>query len=72
MVEANGGFWTVSQSGVRTLFEQDGAGGIRAAAFRVDSADYSPAWDFHAEAADLVAEALPEAVSKEFERVLKD
>lgn len=71
-VEARGGFWTVSQSGVRTLFEPDGAGGIRAVAFRVDRADCSPVWDFEGEAADLVAEALPEEIRKAFERVLND
>lgn len=69
-VEARGGFWMVASSGVPTLFEPDGMGGIRAVAFRVDRVDYDPIWPFEDDAAVLVAKILPEEIGKAFERVL--
>lgn len=70
LVEAGGGFWRVARSGVPTLFEPDGAGGIRAVAFRVERVDYEPRWPFEDETEALVARILPEEVENAFAAVL--
>lgn len=66
---ARGGFWRTARSGVRTLFVDNGAGGIEAVAFKVDRTDYKPIMDPVAEARTLVSDILPEEAEKAFEKV---
>jgi hypothetical protein len=66
---ARGGFWATARSGVRTLFVDNGAGGLEAVAFKVDRTDYKPVMDPVAEARTLVSDILPEEAEKAFAKV---
>jgi hypothetical protein len=64
MIEAQGGVWLTSKSGVRGLFVDDGHGGIEAVAFRVERPEYKPLMDLEGETLELVTEILPEEAEK--------
>lgn len=66
---ARGGFWRTARSGVRTLFVDNGAGGLQAVAFKVKRTDYKPMMDPVAEARLLVNDILPEEAEKAFAKV---
>jgi hypothetical protein len=71
-VEASGGFWMVSESGVPTLFADDGMGGIEAVAYRVARTEYQKQMDFEQEVALLVDDLLPEATARAISAALGD
>jgi hypothetical protein len=65
---AKGGFWKTARSGVRTLFADNGAGGIQAVAFRVEKTRFDAVMDPVAESRRLVADILAEEAAKAFSK----
>lgn len=70
-VEASGGFWKTTDSGVRTLFQRDGMGGLEAVAFRAERVNYRPIIDLEEEIRSIHDEVAEEQASKAFDKVFR-
>ncbi|MQV12217.1 hypothetical protein GHL01_00460 [Sinorhizobium meliloti] len=67
-VAAADGFWMTTAKGIRGLFADNGAGGLRAVALMLDT-EYDQRLDFEDEIEGIVSEALPAATKKAFGQV---